>query len=229
MDLEEQAAQMAEQKAQGWTLKQIAAHHDVSLTTVTRRLNPAVPRRGKKSKKPKAAQTYGPRLSNASDTATIWREWVEGKSQYEIAAERGVDQSSISERLRRFRRNLPEPERETILRRELDLLDKVRGPLIELIIGPPPPAYSNGRAMKDADGNPVPDWPVIISAVTGVLRTQERMAKFLGLDAPAKAEVDVSVQVTEAQRAEAAAAAAFLAGEGEVPLSVEADTVEVGD
>jgi hypothetical protein len=188
----ERAKVMADQRAQGWTIEQIATEHGLSSSTVYRYLGGPNKRRDKV--RPKSPTPTGMLMSKEAETAAMWREWVAGKTQYEIAEAHGITQQTLSERLTRFRQNLPETEREMILRRELDLLDEVRRPLIDLITGPPPPAYSNGRKMVDDDGTPVPDWPVIISAVSGVLRTQERMAKFLGLDAPAKMETTGTVK-----------------------------------
>lgn len=191
-DREAQAKEMTGQHAEGWSIEQIAAHHEVSVATVRRRLGG--PGQYRDKRRPKSPTLTGTDVSFESDTATMWREWVGGMRQWEIADKYGITQQTVSERLTRYRENLPETEREMILRRELDLLDEMRRPLINLITGPPPPAYSQGRPMKDAHGEPVPDWPVIISAVTGVLRTQERMAKFLGLDAPAKLETTGTVK-----------------------------------
>lgn len=208
MDRDEQARAMRELVNQGWTLQQIAEHHGVSVATVRRRL-----RSDTTSIEPDSPTGH---VSTGAETADMWRLWISGVNQTEIGQRVGISQSAVSERLARYRQALPETERQVYLQRCLDQVDDMQRPLLSLITGPPPPAYSNGRAMKDGNGEPVPDWPVIISAVTGVLRTQERMAKFLGLDAPAKAEVLHVEQATEAAKAAADAAAARLAAAGAV-------------
>lgn len=201
MDKAEQAAGMRELREQGWTLKAIAERFGVSISTVDRRLAPHF-----------ETGTNGGAPVRNEQTAEMWAAWVGGKSQIDIAREHNITQQSVSERLCRFREQLPDPERDTVLRRCLDQIDLLQKPLLDLVSGTPPPAYSNGRAMKDDEGKAVPDWSVIISAATSVLRTQERLAKFLGLDAPAKAEVLHLEAATEAAKAEAEAALEYLGG-----------------
>lgn len=212
MDRDEQTRLMREQRAQGWSYERLAAEHGVSTATVSRRLNDKPT-----SSKYRRPRDPGVHLSNEVETAEMWRLSILGHTQAEIGERFGITGSSVSERLRRYRDNLPETIREDVLRREVELLEEMRRPLVKLVAGDPPPAYSNGRAMVDTEGNPVPDWSVIISAVTGVLRTQDRLAKFLGLDAPAKAEVLHVEQATEAAKAEADAALAFLEGQAPAP------------
>lgn len=204
---EEQARLMGEQRDQGWTHKQIAAEHGVSVATVAKRIGPT----SKRDRTP----DRGPHPSKAADTAAMWAEWVKGATQQEIANRYGLHQTTVSERLKRYQETLPEDTRETILRREIDRLDQIFTPLLTLATSEPPPAYSNGRPMVDDDGKAVPDWSVVISASQAVLKIQDRLAKFLGLDAPAKAEVLHVEAASEAARAAAGAAAARLAAAGE--------------
>lgn len=203
MDRAEQAAAMAEQRAAGRTYQQIADHHGVSVATVARRLRSA-----DASIK---SDGSGPAPAEAK-AAEMWQLWLAGHTQTEIADLYGITQSSVSERLTRYRQRLPETDRDDHLQRCLDQLDQMQRPLLDLVTGTPPPAYSNGRAMKDADDNLVPDRSLQIQAVKALLATQDRLAKFLGLDAPAKTEVAITEQVTEAARAAAERAKAYLAG-----------------
>lgn len=212
MDRDEQAKVMADQHAEGWSIERIAAEHDVSVATVRRRLGGKG--RYRDQRRPKSPPSPGTDISFESDTAAMWADWVGGMRQWEIAEKHGITQQTVSERLTRYRQNLPETERETILRRELDLLDEMRAKLLAIVDSPSPPLFSNGRAVKDAEGDLVPDHGPQMQAIDRVLRNQERLAKYMGLDAPARAEVLHVEQATEAAKAEADAAVAFLNGGG---------------
>lgn len=52
-------------------------------------------------------------------------------------------------------------------------------------------AQSGGRLIVDPDGRPVHDVGPVIQAAMGRLRVSERLARLLGLDAPAKARIEV--------------------------------------
>lgn len=81
---------------------------------------------------------------------------------------------------------------------------------------------SNGRVVRDDDGQPILDDGPVLAAVDRLLRIQERRARLLGLDAPARSRVeiiddDVARQLVEQLEAELA----DLAGEDD-----EAETPE---
>lgn len=207
-DRERQSAEMRAQRDQGWSYAKIARHHGVSPSTVSKRLNPE---RGELYKRRPDGGTLP---SHEADTAEMYRLSILGWTQAEIGGRYGITQTSVSERLCRYRKSLPTTIREDVLRRELDILEEMRRPLLKLVSEDPPPAYSNGRPMVDEQGKAVPDWSVTVSAVRAVLATQDRLAKFMGLDQPAKTETLVHVEAaTAAAKAEADAAAAFLVGE----------------
>ena len=50
---------------------------------------------------------------------------------------------------------------------------------------------SNGRIVRDDNGDPVPDDAPVLQAIDRMLRIQERRAKLLGLDAPTKSRIEV--------------------------------------
>jgi transposase len=206
MDPAERAAQAAEMRQQadaGWTHRQIADHHEVSVATVRRRLEVASVKHGRGGSVP---------LSD-DESAGMWDLWVRGTTQAEIAKQFGVAQQTVSDRLNRWRERMPETDRQSAMQRCLDQLDLMQQPLLDLAAGALPPAYSNGRAMKDADGNLVPDHSLRIQAVKALLATQDRLARLLGLDAPAKTEVAVTEQAGEAAKEAAARAQVMLTGE----------------
>jgi predicted transcriptional regulator len=210
MDRAEQTAKMVEQRDQGWTLKQIADHHGVSPATVSRRLD-----LGSRPGKPKAPPRGPMHVSSEASTAEMFAMWVGGATQYEIAEAHGITQSSVSERLRRYREGLADPDRDSLIQRSVEELDLVRRELWQLVNAAPAPAYSHGRPMKTDDGDQVEDHSTRLAAMDRILKVQERLAKFLGLDAPAKAEVLHVEAATDAAKAEAAQALAYLNGGGE--------------
>lgn len=209
MDREEQAQRMAEQRAQGWTYEQIATDHGVSKTTVQRRLNPT----GTSADHghPTRPAPPGPQASKEKDTAEMWRLSVEGWTQREIADHYGIGQPTVSDRLKRYRQNLPETDREMILHRNLAELDSMRRELWRIVEADPAPAYSHGRAVKRDDGTSVLDHSERLAAMDRLLRIQERIARSLGLDAPAKAELAITEQATDAAKQAAARATERLA------------------
>lgn len=199
-----QARAMLTAHESGATLEAIAAEHGVSTRTVRRRLADL---KAAPAMKPDGPDVH---VSEEARTGDMWRRSVEGWTQTQIGEHYGISQPAVSERLSRYRRALPETPRETVFQRELDRLDALMRPLLDLVNGRPPPAYSNGRAMKDENGELVPDYSVMLSAVDRVVKVQDRLAKMLGLDAPARAEVHVEA-VTDAARQAAERAKAFLA------------------
>jgi hypothetical protein len=48
---------------------------------------------------------------------------------------------------------------------------------------------SNGRIIRDEDGEPLTDDRFVLEATDRILRIKERRARMLGLDAPARAEI----------------------------------------
>lgn len=126
--------------------------------------------------------------------------WVGGWSYSAIADRFKIGQKTVENKLRRYRSQRTRDERETILVRESELLDHLRRRLLEIVDGDAMPAYQQGRPIKDADGEPVDDHSQRLAAIDRLLRIQERQAKMLGLDAPARTEVITTEQVTDAAR-----------------------------
>lgn len=126
-------------------------------------------------------------------TGAIWTAHTSGATQEAIAATHGISQQRVSQILADVRAQIPEEDRADLVRREVDLLDRLRREVLELWDAPPKPAYSNGRMMVDEDGLPIPDHSARLAAVDRAVRLHERLSKLVGLDAAQKTEATVKV------------------------------------
>lgn len=156
---------MREQRAGGMSLAAIAAEHGVSVSTVRRRTTGVSPRRRR--------PPPGPKESKVADTGEMWRLWVSGVTQSDLAKRYDLAQATVSERLAIWRKNLPETERETVFRRELDLLDDLRRRQLRI-------AYNERE-----------DTAVRLAAMRDALKGSERLAKMLGFDAATSIDATV--------------------------------------
>ena len=123
----------------------------------------------------------------------IWRGHCSGKTNEALAAEYGISNQRVSQILAKIRQDMPAEDRADLVRREVDLLDRLRREVLELWDAPPKPAYSNGRMMVDEDGLPIPDHSARLAAVDRAVRLHERLSKLVGLDAAQKTEATVKV------------------------------------
>jgi hypothetical protein len=83
-------------------------------------------------------------LNQVDRDREIWIEWVSGRRQADIAADRGLAQSSVSEAISRYRSTLPPLDRAEELDRSLDLVN-------ELIESWKPKAATNLGAARMVD------------------------------------------------------------------------------
>lgn len=120
------------------------------------------------------ARPEGVISSTESDTAQMWALWVRGVTQQQIADRFGITQPAVCLRLKKYRRDLPETEREMIFRRELDLLDDLRRQTLVI--------------FNDTTLDPT----VRLGAADRVMKGMERLAKMMGLDSPDKVDMEVS-------------------------------------
>jgi uncharacterized protein (DUF2336 family) len=132
----------------------------------------------------------------------IWRGYLLGKTQVTLAEEFGISHQRVSQIVAAARADCADPELSTARREHLEVMRMLQATAVEIMDTPVPPAYSNGRPVLDEDGTMVRDYSTRLAALDRVAKTQERLAKVLGLDAPIKAEVTV-----DASRATAEAAA----------------------
>lgn len=124
----------------------------------------------------------------------IWQRYTNGETQVDIAAHYGLGQSTVSEIIKRMRDDVPIEERRARQRRQLQELDHMRGAALALADSAPIPAYSNGRPILMADGSQAEDHTGRVRAMDLVVKLQEREAKALGLDSPAKLDVGGAIR-----------------------------------
>jgi predicted DNA-binding protein YlxM (UPF0122 family) len=97
--------------------------------------------------------------------AEIWREWVSGTNQREIAELRGISQAAVSQACARFAATIQTQDKLLFLLRALERMDKIQRvfqPLVD---------------QKDK------------GAARVVIQAQALEGRYLGLDSPAKLEL----------------------------------------
>lgn len=156
----------------------------------------------------------GPRLEDRN--GAIWRAHVSGVTQEAIAAEHGISQERVSQIIRQIRESIPEVDRAHLVQRETEFLERLRVEALKLVDRGPIPAYSNGKPIMSFDGETIAeDHSGRLAALDRAVRLHERLAKLLGLDAPAKADVSLTVAERDATSAAAASALAYLTGDAD--------------
>lgn len=146
-------------------------------------------------------------------TGEIWRAYLSGQTQEQIAKQHGIGQQRVSQIIAAVRASMPELDRQHLVQREAEFLDRLRTEVLDLWDRPPIPAYSNGKMILMPDGETVAeDHSGRLAALDRAVRLHERLTKMLGLDAPAKADVSLVGAEREATSEAAAAALAYLQG-----------------
>lgn len=142
----------------GANVADLAARYERSISTVRRycrgieRTAPAEPGRVHRA--------------TDAETAEMWRMWVSGMTQTQIAERFHMSQPAVSDRLKRFAAELPQSTREELVARELGLLDELRARSLEIF-------YNRGL-----------DPETRLKAADRVFKGMERLAKMTGLDQP---------------------------------------------
>lgn len=131
----------------------------------------------------------------------IWRGYLLGKTQGTLAEEFGLSHQRISQIIAAARADVVEPELGTAKAEFLEVQRALLQTAVELMEMPLPPAYSNGRMMRGEDGQPVLDTAGRLAAMDRVQKTQDRVIKVLGLEAPTKAEVTIDASAAAAEAA----------------------------
>lgn len=131
----------------------------------------------------------------------MWRSYVKGATQREIAQQHKISQSAVSQRLKAVREAIPEEDRAQVLRRHLDSISAMTSELWQLVDSEPAPAYSNGRRMTmpgvddpDEPGEQVWDHSGRLAAMDRLTKMLEREAKLLGIDSAEKVDVSAVVE-----------------------------------
>jgi DNA-binding MarR family transcriptional regulator len=141
----------------------------------------------------------------------VWRAYCAGETQESIAQRFGIAQPRVSQIVTTVRASIPAEDTDARRQRYVELLDRQLAMVAELVESEPIPAYSNGKPVLDKDGNVALDHTGRINALKAGLAVTERVAKLLGLDAPARTDVNLVTAAREATSAAAAAAAARMA------------------
>jgi hypothetical protein len=144
---------------------------------------------------------------------SIYRAYILGTTQEELAAQHGLSQERVSQIIREVVASIPEEDLAERRKRTLDVLDVIGREMAAIMDAPAAQAYSNGRPMVNDDGTPILDYGSRMAAADRLVKITERQAKLLGLDAAQKVDVAVSEQAREAAQAAAADALAWLHGE----------------
>lgn len=124
----------------------------------------------------------------------IWRAYLLGSTQSELAKDHGLSQQRVSEIIAQARAEIPETDLSEARKDHLDVMRVLTQTAAEIMEMPLPPAYSNGRPIVDENGVMVRDVSGRLSALDRIVKMQERVAKVMGLDAPVKADVTVTEQ-----------------------------------
>jgi hypothetical protein len=124
----------------------------------------------------------------------IWQAYIRGTTQPALAKRHGISQQRISQIIAEARAAVTVEQKEDQIARSLDLIGELRRQMMALVDAVPIPAYSNGRPVLDANGHGVDDHSGRLAAVDRVIKLEERAAKLLGLDAPAKVQSEGTVR-----------------------------------
>lgn len=141
---------------------------------------------------PRAA---GPRRSRAADrilTKQMWSLWVAGETHREIGERYGIATSRVSDRLARYRRSLPEPTPDELLRREVEVVAVLRSLIGEVLATPAPPLYSHGRPVVDEQGRQAVDHGPRLRAVEAAVQVHDRVVRLHGLAVAETNELEAS-------------------------------------
>lgn len=143
----------------------------------------------------------------------IWRDYCRGATQEALAEEHRISQAQVSRIISAVRAQIPPTDLDEARARHVDFLSGMTRQAAEIAALPPAQAYSNGRAMYGPDGEPVLDYSGKLKAMETAVRISERVAKILGMDAPAKIEHGLTDAAAEAAAQAASEAMSRLHGE----------------
>ena len=166
----------------------------------------------------------GPGKELARRNEDIWKRWAGGESQRSIADHYGVTQATIHNVIRDIRASMPAEDVAERRARLVSVVDEGIARMMEVVRADPVPLYSNGKPVTDpVTGEIARDWSGQANALRVALQASERLARLLGLDAPATVNVNVVAQAREAATTAASEAAARLAAAGR---TVPGETVD---
>jgi hypothetical protein len=112
-----------------------------------------------------------------------------GKTYRQIATELDVHPASAHEMVQRALRAIVEEPAAEVRRLELERLDIMYRAAME-VLERQHVTVSQGRIVKQANGEPLEDDAPVLQAIDRLLRVSESRRKLLGLDAPARVSVE---------------------------------------
>lgn len=148
---------------------------------------------------PSDAERFGgipTRRLEGRDGEIVYDWSVRGMSQPAIAEKHGISQPRVSKILAEARKqtdSITVEEERTALRQRIGAY---RASLAELVDmkGAPVTAGKDGNVVLDPEGGEVVrDYGTRVAALGQMVRLDERLAKLMGLDEPAKVKTDVTV------------------------------------
>jgi hypothetical protein len=137
----------------------------------------------------------------------IWRRYSRGERQSQLARAFGVAQSSISEAIARHRKTIPEETREQLVQSELDLHNRLRAEILEILNAKPGPvvAGKDGRPVHDPEtGHVVWDYTGNLTAARTALQISQHIARLGGLEAPTRIDVTATEEAAALAQGEQA-------------------------
>lgn len=125
----------------------------------------------------------------------MWRLYVRGRTQDQIAKDYGTYQVNVSRALKRVKDSIGTEQREDLIFREYAFLDRIRSEILEIWDSGPAPvtAGKDGEIVLDPEtGEPVRDHTGRLRAVETAGRFTDRMHDLMGLKAALKVEGTVT-------------------------------------
>lgn len=126
----------------------------------------------------------------------IWRQYCRGRLQEDLAVEFELSRSRVSEIVNEVARGIPPDERDRWRIQSIEVLREVHLMVVGRLCEPSPPAFHAGEILHDEHGEIVRDSGPFWTALSGLVRLQERMGRALGTDAPTQIESLGELKVT---------------------------------
>lgn len=156
-------------RTEGASPGELADRYGVHVSTIRRHCRGITPPRG-------GGSDAGRSRASDAETAAMWREWTAGLTQAQIAQQHGMSQQAVSQRLTVWAAAMPATARETLLAREISLLDELRRGVMTVFADTSQPAS------------------IRLAAADRLLKGAERLAKMTGLDAAADVNLAATVR-----------------------------------
>lgn len=108
----------------------------------------------------------------------------------EIAARFNLGETRVRTIYYNTLKAIPAPDVAALREEQLGRLDELRAVALAALASNQP-VVQNGRVVRDDRGRSIPDQAVKLAAVKSLVEIENRRAKLMGLDAPAKHAIEV--------------------------------------